>query len=171
MSEHHWRNEFKSNYFGSHLMPENGKDVILTIKEAKPEELMTTDGSTKHSLVIYWKEDQLPMVLNKTNARQIAKLLKENDYTKWSGKRVQIYVDHKVKAFGDVVDGLRIRSKLPEDVQVFCEECGQKITPAFNMKPTDLAAYTKKKYGKKLCADCAKAKNEKKEAEQSAETE
>ena len=96
MSEHHWRNEFKSNYFGSHLMPE-GKDMILTISKVQPEDLTTTDGQKKHGLVCYWAEDQLPMVLNKTNAQQIAKLLKENDYTKWAGHRIQIYVDHAVR--------------------------------------------------------------------------
>ncbi len=159
MSEHHWRNEFTSNYLGSqHFL--DGKDKVLTIKTVKAEDLTTTDGSTKHSLVCYWADDQLPMVLNKTNARQIAKLLKENDYTKWSGKRIQIFVDHAVKAFGDIVDGLRIRKKLPEDVKIACEECGQFITPAFSMSATQLAAYTKKKYGKTLCADCAKEKKE-----------
>lgn len=159
MSEHHWRNEFASNYLGSqHFL--DGKDKVLTIGNVKAEDLMTTDGSSKHSLVCYWQEDQLPMVLNKTNARQIAKLLKENDYTKWPGKRVQIYVDHAVKAFGDIVDGLRIRKKLPEDAQIPCKECGQMIAPAFSMSAAQLAAYTKKKYGTTLCAECAKAKKE-----------
>ena len=161
MSEHHWRNEFKSNFLGSHLML-GDKDIILTIKDVRPEDLMTTDGSSKHGLVVYWQEDQLPMVLNKTNAKQIAKLLNENDYTKWPGHRIQIYVDHKVKAFGDIVDGLRIRNILPEETKIPCEVCGQMIAPAFNMSATQLAAYTKKKYGKCLCAECAK---EKKEAE------
>ena len=165
MSEHHWRNEFQSNYFGSHLMP-SGKDMILTISRVQPEDLMTTDGNKKHALVCYWTEDQLPMVLNKTNAAQIAKLLKENDYTKWSGHRIQIYVDHKVKAFGEIVDGLRIRKTLPGDVKIPCSECGQFIQPAFSMSVQQLAAYTKKKYGKQLCAECAK---EKKEAEGNAD--
>lgn len=159
MSEHHWRNEFTSNYFGSHLMLD-GKDIVLTISKVQPEDLTTTDGSKKHSLVCYWVEDQLPLVLNKTNARQIAKLLKENDYTKWSGHRIQLWVDHKVKAFGDIVDGIRIRGKLPEDVKVACEECGQFIQPAYNMSVTQLAAYTKKKFGKQMCAECAQAKKE-----------
>ena len=159
MSEHHWRNEFPSNYIGSqHFL--DGKDKILTIKKVQPEDLTTTDGSVKHCIVCYWVEDQLPMILNKTNARQISKLLKENDYTKWSGKKIQIYVDHNVKAFGDITDGLRIRKKLPDDAKVPCEECGQFIQPAFNMSVAQLAAYTKKKYGKTLCAECAKAKKE-----------
>ena len=52
MSEHHWRNEFKSNYFGSHLMPD-GKDMILTIGKVQPEELTTTDG--KIGIRLPWK--------------------------------------------------------------------------------------------------------------------
>ena len=156
MSEHHWRNEFESNYFGSHLMPD-GKDIILTISKVQPEDIMTTDGNKKHVVVCYWAEEQLPMILNKTNAGKIAKLLKENNYTKWAGHRIQIYVDHKVKAFGDIVDGLRIRNKLPEDVKIACEECGQFISPAFSMTASQLASYTKKKYGKCLCAECAQS--------------
>ena len=38
MSEHHWRNEFTSNYFGSHLMLD-GKDIVLTISKVQPEDL------------------------------------------------------------------------------------------------------------------------------------
>ena len=153
----HWRNEFKQNFFASNLMPENGSDVVLTIKEVRPEELMNTDGQRKHSLVCYWAEQALPMVLNKTNCRVIAKLLRENDYTKWGGHRIQLYVDHAVKAFGETVDGLRVRAKLPEDAKVACEVCGQFIAPSFGMNVSQLAAYTKKKYGKAMCADCAKA--------------
>ena len=169
MSEHHWRNEFKSNYFGSHLMPE-GKDMILTISKVQPEDLTTTDGQKKHGLVCYWAEDQLPMVLNKTNAQQIAKLLKENDYTKWAGHRIQIYVDHAVKAFGETVDGLRSRKKLPEDVKIPCEVCGQMIAPAFNMSVTQFAAWTKKRFGKTMCSECAQAAKKEEEAKPNAET-
>lgn len=162
----HWRNEFKSNYFGSHLMPGNS-DVVLTIKKVQPEDLMSTDGSKKHSLVCYWEENQLPMVLNKTNCRVIAKMYHENDYTRWTGKRLQIYVDHNVKAFGDTVDGLRIRPKVPEEVKIACSECGQYLTPGFGMTPSQLAAYTKQKYKRCLCAECAQsaAKGGKKDKE------
>ena len=34
------------------------------------------------------------------------------------------------------------------------------ITPAFSMSASQLAAYTKKKYGKALCAECAQAEKE-----------
>ena len=155
---HHWRNEFKSNYLGSHLMT-NGQDMILTIKSVVADDLQATDGTKKHSLVASFVEPGvLPMVLNKTNCRTIAKLYHENDYTRWAGKRISVYVDHNVKAFGDTVDGLRIRPKVPEDVKVACTECGQILKPAFNMSVSQLSAYTKKKYGACLCAECAQAK-------------
>lgn len=165
MSEHHWRKEFTSNYFGSHLMPSNGSDVVLTISKVQPEDLTASDGSKKHGLVCYWADDQLPLVLNRTNAKQIAKLLKENDYTKWAGHSVQLYVDHKVKAFGDIVDGIRIRPKLPDNVKIKCEICKKDITPAFGMSVKELAKYTKDKYNKTICADCAKKEADKHESE------
>ena len=66
---------------------------------------------------------------------------------------------------GEAEDGecaLRmIRDKKPDIAQIACEECGQFITPAFSMSISQLAAYTKKKYGKQLCAECAKAIKEK----------
>jgi hypothetical protein len=68
-----------------------------------------------------------------------------------------------VRAFGDTVEALGVRNKLPEDVKITCSSCGKQIRPAFGMSASQLAAYTKKKYGKNLCAECAKGK---KEAEQ-----
>ena len=77
----------------------------------------------------------------------------------WAGKRVQIYAS-TTKFGGDTVECLRIRKDPPEEVQIPCEECGQMITPAFSMNVSQLAAYTRKKYGKTMCAECAKAKKE-----------
>ena len=82
----------------------------------------------------------------------------------WAGKRVQIYAT-TTKFGGDTVECLRIRKDPPEDVRIACEECGQFITPAFNMTVTQLAAYTKKKYGKQICAECAQKEAEKNAAD------
>ena len=78
---------------------------------------------------------------------------------KWSGLRIQIGQD-VTKFGGDLVECLRVRKEKPEDAQIACQECGQMIQPAFSMSVTQLAAYTKKKYGKQLCAECAQAKKE-----------
>jgi hypothetical protein len=44
-----------------------------------------------------------------------------------------------------------------------CEMCGADILPRAGMNSEQMAAYTKAKYGKELCGDCAtKAKAEEK---------
>lgn len=46
-------------------------------------------------------------------------------------------------------------------IEIFCDECHGLVKPSNGMSADSLAAYTKAKYGKVLCADCAKkaAKN------------
>ena len=78
------------------------------------------------------------------------------------GKRIQLYLKPGVRnpRTGETGDGIRIRAKIPEDIKIACEVCGQFVTPAFNMSVSQLVTYTKKKYGKILCAECAKEKKE-----------
>ena len=162
MSETHWKKLINPDYLGAYSL-DPGKDMILTIKQVRKEMITGTDGKKEECIVCYWQEDQKPMILNVTNCKMIAKLLKTPYIEHWAGHRIQIGAEI-VSAFGEKVEALRVRKALPEEVKVACEECGQFIQPAFNMSASQLAAYTKKKYGKTLCAECAK---EKKEAEQS----
>ena len=161
MSETHWKKLFNPNYLGGYSL-EPGKDIVLTIKQVRQEIVTGVGGKQEECVVCYWQENEKPMILNKTNTDMIAKLLKTPYIEKWPGHRVQIYFDPSVKFGNDTPGGLRIRKKLPEDVKIACEECGQFIQPAFNMNVTQLAAYTKKKYGKQLCSECAQAKKEQK---------
>ena len=160
MSETHWKKLINPDYLGAYSL-DPGKDMVLTIKVVRKEMVTGADGKKEECIVCYWQEEQKPMILNVTNCKMIAKLLKTPYIERWAGHRIQIGSE-VVSAFGEKVEALRVRNTLPEDVKIACEECGQFIQPAFNMTATQLAAYTKKKYGKTLCADCAK---EKKEAE------
>ena len=54
------------------------------------------------------------MVLNKTNAKTIASLY-GNHVEAWPGKRITIYVQKNVRAFGSVTDALRIKDYKPKD--------------------------------------------------------
>ena len=162
MSETHYKKLINPDYLGAYSL-DPGQDMVLTIKSVGRETITGTGGKKEDCPVCRWVEDQKPMILNVTNMKTIAKMY--GPYIEhWAGKRVQIYAS-TTKFGGDVVECLRIRKDPPEDVKVPCEECGQMITPAFSMSVTQLAAYTVKKYGKKLCAECAK---EKKEAKQDA---
>ena len=160
MSETHWKKLINPDYLGAYSL-DPGKDMILTIRQVKKEMVTGADGKKEECIVCYWQEEQKPMILNVTNCKMIAKLLKTPYIERWAGHRIQIGAE-VVSAFGEKVEALRVRKTLPEEAKIACEECGQFIQPAFNMSVTQLAAYTKKKYGKQLCAECAK---EKKEAE------
>lgn len=161
MSETHWKKLINPDYLGAYSL-DPGKDMILTIKSVKKEMITGTGGKQEECTVCHWAENQKPMILNVTNCKTISKMLKTPYIENWAGHRVQIYAT-TTRMGGETVECLRIRPEEPEDVRIACEECGQFITPAFSMSVTQLAAYTKKKYGKQLCADCAK---EKKEAKQ-----
>lgn len=142
------------------------QDLILTIKGVSQEEV-TQPGTNKKSkkVCLSFKETDKKMVLNATNRDIIAKLVKTWDYTKWPGTKIQLYKDPKVRFGTEEVGGLRVRKQLPAALeQVFCDECGQEILPSNNMTPAQIAAYTKKRYGKALCPDCAKKAKEAQDA-------
>lgn len=153
----HWKRLINPDYLGAYSL-DPGKDMVLTIKSVGREMITGTGGKREECPVCHWQEEQKPMILNVVNMKTIAKMY-GSDYDNWPGKRVQIYAS-TTKFGGDTVECLRIRKDPPEEVKLPCEECGQFITPAFSMSVTQLAAYTKKKYGKNLCADCAKEQKE-----------
>ena len=158
MSDTHWKKLINPDYLGAYSL-EPGQDMVLTIRQVKKEMITGTDGKKEECIVCYWQEEQKPMILNVTNCKMIAKLLKTPYIERWAGHRIQIGAE-LVSAFGEKVEALRVRKNLPEESKIPCEECGQFIQPAFNMSVNQLAAYTKKKYGKQLCAECAQAKKE-----------
>lgn len=151
----HWKKLSNPNYLGAYSI-EDGNDLILTISAVRQEEVIGTDGKKEECIVCYFSDSPKPMILNSTNAKMIQKLLNTPYIEQWAGHKVQIGVE-KVKAFGDVVEALRVRKFPPKAVSIKCESCGGDIIAANGMSPDQLAAYTLKKYGKKLCASCATA--------------
>jgi len=105
----HWKQFHDYNYLGAYMMPPNGADVILTIKEVKAEQVAGDGGKKDRCMVVYFKEkDTKPMILNVTNSKTIQKLHGSPFVEDWAGKQIQLYVA-QVNAFGDVTDALRIR--------------------------------------------------------------
>ena len=158
MSETHWKRLINPDYLGAYSL-EAGNDMILTISAVKREMITGTGGKKEECPVCHWKENQKPMILNRTNCKTISKVCGTPYIEQWAGHRIQIGAE-VVSAFGEKVEALRVRRQLPEDVKIPCESCGQMIAPAFSMSASQLAAYTKKKYGKNLCAECAKEQKE-----------
>ena len=152
------------NYLGSWDLEElPNREVTLTIADIKDEKVVGGDGRETICTVIHWTDKAYkPMVTNVTNKKTLAKLYKTKDTEKLKGKPVIIGIE-KVKAFGDIHDALRIRSRIPaaqnQGSLPKCEKCGIDIIAQGNMTPEQVAAYTKKKYGQQLCGICATALN------------
>lgn len=150
----HWKKMFNPDYIGAYEL-DNGQELILTIKSVKPEMVTGERGKKEELLVARFYENVKPMILNKTNCKTIQKIYKTPNIEDWIGKKIQIFAT--TTPFGsEVVECLRIRPKVPAaDAVINCEACGCVITPAHSMTAAQLAQYTSKKYGAKLCAQCA----------------
>lgn len=163
MSETHWKKLTNPNYLGTYALTP-GQDMILTIGRVAKEIVVGADGKSEECIVCHWKEDEKPMILNVTNCKTIARLLKTPYIENWAGHRIQIGSE-LVSAFGEKVDALRVRKSLPKDERIACDACGKNLVPAYGMSVSELAKYTKSKYGKTICAECAKKEAGKNESD------
>ena len=158
MAQTHWKSMTNPNYLGVYSLPD-GRDVVLTIKSVGQELVMGAAGRKEQCVVMHFHEPVKPFICNKTNLKQITKLLKTPYVEQWAGHKIQIGSE-KVKAFGDVVDALRVSGRLPQvptEPNAKCEVCGNEIKPEGSLTSAQVAAWRKKKYGKALCSACAEA--------------
>ena len=153
MAKTHWKKLTNPDYLGAYAL-EDGKDVVLTINHVREEVVTGTGGKKDNCVVCHFAENVKPMILNATNMKTITSLLGTPYIEDWLGKKIQIGVE-KVKYAGDLVDALRVRKFLPAVKAFKCESCGKNIMARGNMDAAGMAKYTKQKYGKALCADCA----------------
>ena len=149
----HWKKLTNPDYLGAYAL-EPGQELILTIKSVSNETVTGTDGKKETCSVMRFAENVKPMILNATNSKTITKLLKTPYIEKWAGRKIQIYVE-SVKAFGEVVDALRIRPFLPVEKELVCADCGAKIEGFGKSSAEVVAKHTLSKYGKMLCSACA----------------
>lgn len=150
----HWKKLTNPDYLGAYAL-EPGQDLIVTIKTVSNEVVTGTDGKKETCSVMHFVENVKPLVLNATNSKTITKLLKTPYIEQWSGRKIQLYVEYGIKAFGDIVDAIRVRPFLPVEQELKCADCGGKIEPFGKMSAEVVAKHTLKTYGKMLCSECA----------------
>ena len=108
----HWKKVFNKEYLGSHDL-DDGKDLVAVIDRVEIREVKGGDGKESKCNVAVFKGKVKPMILNVTNCKAVKKLCGSNYIEDWKEIPVTIYVDDKVKAFGEITEGLRIREKSP----------------------------------------------------------
>lgn len=117
MSKTHWKKLTNPDYLGAYDFGEDEKKRVLTIHNVKQVRIKDQQGREEEVVVATFKENSKPMILNKTNMKAIEKAYKTAYIEEWSGKRISIHVE-RVKAFGDLVDALRIDYKVPPAPEV-----------------------------------------------------
>lgn len=159
----HWKKAVSDpNFIGEGDFQE-GEEKVLTIDHVNASETVQTAEGKSKKAVVHWKEPgNKPMILNVARSKNIEKVAGSGYFEDWPGVAVQLYIEHGIKAFGEVVSAVRVRPYKPR-IQPGqkhqpvppCTDCRNPIQPAMG-KPADwLAAYTTRNYGVPLCAECA----------------
>lgn len=155
----HWKKLTNPDYLGAYALEPN-QDLVVTIKSVANEVVTGADGKKETCSVMRFTENVKPLVLNATNSKTITKLLKTPYIEEWQGRKIQLYIEKNVKAFGDVVDAIRVRPFLPVEKELKCADCGKKIEGNGRSTADVIAKYTLDKYGRMLCNECGKKEHE-----------
>lgn len=166
----HWKKVVSDPTYIGEADFEPGEEKVLTIASINSKETIVTNEGKSTKAVVHWVEKEKSMILNVARAKAIQKVTGTPYMDEWVGKKVQLYIDNKVKAFGEIVSAVRVRPFAPKvqqkqevksDAELICEECGKPIPAQFGMTPAQIAENTLQKFGRRLCGSCAQAEKDK----------
>lgn len=152
----HWKKVVSDpNYLGEADFNEGEEKIATIARVARDEVIQTAEGKSKKA-VVHFQEQLKPMILNVARSKSIEKVAGSPYFEDWTGVKIQLYIEHGIKAFGDVVSAVRVRPQRPViKAPVLCADCGNEIQGAMGRGADYIAAYTKKKFKVCLCFDCA----------------
>lgn len=162
MSLPSWEKIIDPNFINAELIGEEGAEKVVTIKDIDMAECYDEQTKTKIQKQTVFFEECKPMVLNKTNAKALKKLFSPNSDNPADafGHRVILKVE-KVKAFGKVTTGIRIKEFSEEK----CPICGNVILPYAGKSVQEIKDISERNLGQVMCGECMKNKaKEKKDA-------
>lgn len=156
---------FDTDYLGAYSI-DDGIEPILTIDSLWYGNLTLGGGRKESHVLLKFRESKVPgieevkpLILNATNRKVLKKLYGDDSAEALEGRKIQIYIDPKVRdpQDGGFTEGLRIRSTIPKQTVTVtkCSDCGGDIQPAGKLNAQQVAQYTYQKYGKPLCSACA----------------
>ena len=103
------------------IIAEKGK-CVLTIKEAYYSKNVDVSGNKTDGYFLEFQEDVNPMVVNSTNRKTIASIIKTSknfsavesrNLTNWIGQKIELYFDENVKMMGKLVGGIKVKLENP----------------------------------------------------------
>lgn len=163
--------ERESEYLGAEDIDDD-VEPVLTIAGLWNGMVTLQRGKEKKDVISFVEErvpgimQVRPLIVNSTNRKTLRKLYGDAKASTLVGKKIQLYIDHKVRdpQDGGLTDGIRIRPHKPRVQEPPpvppCSDCGQEIISAMGKPAAWVAAYTVKRYGAPLCAVCAQRRKE-----------
>jgi hypothetical protein len=88
------------------------KVAPVTITQVEVSELRMQGGKSQKKPIIHFKGTNKKLVLNKTNAKSIAKVLGTGVCEEWVGKQIILYPT-TTRCGGEEVDCVRVRERVP----------------------------------------------------------
>lgn len=167
----HWRKLDNPDYIGAYAF-QPGEEKVVTIIRVGRERVIGADGKSEECTVVHFAENEKPMILNATNGKAIQKVAGTGYIENWAGVRIVLHVE-KVKAFGDVVDAVRVMKKKPPEKQqpapTVCADCGQAIGGYGKQSAQEFAQYTARVFGAPVCFDCGQKRKAAQETKEGGE--
>ena len=108
----HWRTFHPTNYIGAYAFDE-GEEKILTIALAGHERVEAEKGKADDCLVVHFRENEKPLIVNVTNSKAIAKVAGSHYIEDWPGTKITLFT-MPVSAFGETVEAVRVRQTAPK---------------------------------------------------------
>jgi hypothetical protein len=140
----HWKKLTNPDYLGAYDF-QPGEVRLLTINGLERKMVMGPNNREEECTICYWQEHCKPMILNNTNSKAIEKVAGTPYLEDWHGTRVYVVVE-RIKAFGEMVDALRIKSEKPKDKRPTLTESGlQSAIEAIQAGKTTLADVLEKR--------------------------
>jgi hypothetical protein len=87
-----------------------GKSVSLTIAEVFRDKVQMANGSKAEKYIVRFRETDKELILNKTNAKAVAKVLDEPKAVNWTGSRITLKPT-TCEAFGEIVPCIRVETR------------------------------------------------------------
>lgn len=110
----HYKTLRNPHYLGAWALMTGGEPRNMVVEIIKANKEMVQNGDKKEDAMLLHLKNQLPMIVNATNAKAIEKALGSPFIEDWVGKKIELTCK-KIKAFGEWHEALRVINIAPKE--------------------------------------------------------